>query len=106
MEATKGRSMPEFLSRIPRFEKSLRYTQLGVASAKAIATAPTPAIWPPLRVGSRISRCPETTINALESLFSNVRQRTDQIDVFTTEMSCLAIVWATIQDIRLHNITM
>src|SRR5205085_6050028 len=33
--------------------------------------------------------------NAIESLFSNVRQRTDQIDVFTTETSCLAIVWAT-----------
>ncbi len=27
------------------------------------------------------------TTNAIESLFSNVRQRTDQIDVFTTEMS-------------------
>jgi putative transposase len=45
------------------------------------------------------------TTNALESLFSNVRQRTDQIDVFTTETSCLAIVWATIQDIRLHKIS-
>ncbi len=33
------------------------------------------------------------TTNAIESLFSNVRQRTDQIDVFTTETSCLAIVW-------------
>ena len=44
------------------------------------------------------------TTNAIESLFSNVRQRTDQIDVFTTENSCLAIVWATIQDIRLHKI--
>jgi putative transposase len=43
--------------------------------------------------------------NAIESLFSNVRQRTDQIDVFTTESSCLAIVWATIQDIRLHKIS-
>jgi putative transposase len=43
--------------------------------------------------------------NAIESLFSNVRQRTDQIDVFTTETSCLAIVWATIQDIRLHKIS-
>jgi putative transposase len=32
------------------------------------------------------------TTNAIESLFSNVRQRTDQIDVFTTETSCLAIV--------------
>src|SRR5438477_9904882 len=46
------------------------------------------------------------TTNALESLFSNVRQRTDQIDVFTTETSCLAIVWATIQDIRLHKISL
>ena len=46
------------------------------------------------------------TTNALESLFSNVRQRTEQIDVFTTETSCLTIVWATIQDIRLHKITL
>jgi putative transposase len=45
------------------------------------------------------------TTNAIESLFSNVRQRTDQIDVFTTETSCLIIVWATIQDIRLHKIS-
>ncbi len=45
------------------------------------------------------------TTNAIESLFSNVRQRTDQIDVFTTEMSCLTIVWAMIQDIRLHKIS-
>jgi putative transposase len=46
------------------------------------------------------------TTNAIESLFSNVRQRTDQIDVFTTETSCLVIVWATIQDIRLHKISL
>jgi transposase-like protein len=46
------------------------------------------------------------TTNAIESLFSNVRQRTDQIDVFTTETSCLSIVWATIQDIRLHKISL
>lgn len=45
------------------------------------------------------------TTNAIESLFSNVRQRTEQIDVFTTETSCLSIVWATIQDIRLHKIS-
>jgi len=44
------------------------------------------------------------TTNPIESLFSNVRQRTDQIDVFTTEMSCLIIVWATIQGIRLRKI--
>lgn len=30
--------------------------------------------------------------NAIESLFSNVRQRTDQIDAFTTETSCLTII--------------
>jgi putative transposase len=45
------------------------------------------------------------TTNSIESLFSNVRQRTDQIDVFTTETSCLAIVWATIQDIHFHKIS-
>ena len=44
------------------------------------------------------------TTNALASLFSNVRQRTDQIDVFTTEMSCLTIVWATIEGITLHKV--
>jgi len=44
------------------------------------------------------------TTNAIESLFSNVRQRTDQIDVFTTEMSCLTIVWATIEGITLRKI--
>jgi putative transposase len=38
--------------------------------------------------------------NAIESLFSNVRQRTDPIDAFTTETSCLTIVWAVMQDIR------
>ncbi len=46
------------------------------------------------------------TTNAIESLFSNVRQRTDQIDVFTTQTSCLTIVWATIQDIRLHKLSL
>ena len=44
------------------------------------------------------------TTNAIESFFSNVRQRTDQIDAFTTEMSCLTIVWAVMQDIRFHKI--
>jgi putative transposase len=42
--------------------------------------------------------------NAIESFFSNVRQRTDQIDSFTTETSCLTIVWATMQDIHLPRI--
>ncbi len=44
------------------------------------------------------------TTNAIEGFFSNVRQRTDQIDTFTTEMSCLTIVWAVMQDIRFHRI--
>ncbi len=44
------------------------------------------------------------TTNAIEGFFSNVRQRTDQIDAFTTEMSCLTIVWAVMQDIRFHKI--
>jgi len=42
--------------------------------------------------------------NAIESFLSNVRQRTDQIDAFTTETSCLTIVWAVMQDIRLPKI--
>src|SRR3989440_1944349 len=42
--------------------------------------------------------------NAIESLFSNVRGRTDQIDAFTTETSCLTIVWAVMQDIHLPKI--
>jgi len=35
---------------------------------------------------------------------STTRQRTDQIDVFTTELSGLTIVWATIQGRRLRTI--
>jgi putative transposase len=42
--------------------------------------------------------------NAIESFFSNVRQRTDQIDSFTTETSCLTIVWAVMQDIHVPRI--
>src|SRR5437588_3711598 len=42
--------------------------------------------------------------NAIESFFSNVRHRRDQIDAFTTETSCLTIVWAVMQDIRLPRI--
>jgi putative transposase len=45
------------------------------------------------------------TTNAIESFFSNVRQRTDQIDAFTTETSCVSIVWAVMQDIRFHKVT-
>lgn len=44
------------------------------------------------------------TTNAIESFFSNVRQRTDTIDTFPTETSCLSIVWAVMQDIRLPKI--
>ncbi len=45
------------------------------------------------------------TTNAIESFFSNVRQRTDQIDAFTTETSCVSIVWAVMQNIRFHKVT-
>jgi putative transposase len=44
--------------------------------------------------------------NAIESFFSNVRQRTDHIDAFTTEMSCLTIIWAVMQDIRFRKIAL
>ena len=44
------------------------------------------------------------TTNAIESFFSNVRGRTDLIDAFTTETSCLTIVWAVMQDIHLPRI--
>lgn len=44
------------------------------------------------------------TTNAIESFFSNVRQRTDQIDTFTTETSCLTIVWAVMQGIHVPRI--
>src|SRR2546428_836835 len=44
------------------------------------------------------------TTNAIESFFSNVGQRTDQIDAFTTETSCLTIVWAVMQDIHVPKI--
>jgi putative transposase len=40
------------------------------------------------------------TTNATPSFFSTVRQRTETIDAFTTETSCLTIVWAVMQDIR------
>ncbi len=54
---------------------------------------------------ARMHRSIQTT-NAPQSLFSNIRQRTDHIDVFTTETSCLAIVWETIQDVRFHKISL
>jgi hypothetical protein len=40
----------------------------------------------------------------LSAVPGRVRQRTDQIEVFTTEMSCLTIVWATIAGIQLRKI--
>jgi transposase-like protein len=42
--------------------------------------------------------------NAIESFFSNVRRRTNTIDTFTTETSCLSIVWAVMQGIHLPKI--
>lgn len=42
--------------------------------------------------------------NAIESFFSTVRRRTNQIDTFTTETSCLSIVWSVMQGIHLPKI--
>ncbi len=44
------------------------------------------------------------TTNAIETLFSNVRTRTDSIEVFTTEESCQSIVWAALMAIKLARI--
>lgn len=44
------------------------------------------------------------TTNAIESFFSNVRQRADQIDSFTTETPCLTIIWAVMQGIHVPRI--
>src|SRR6266536_4582757 len=44
------------------------------------------------------------TTNAIESFFRNVRQRTDQMDSFPTETSCLTIVWAVMQSIHVPRI--
>jgi putative transposase len=52
---------------------------------------------------ARMDRYIRTT-NAIESFFSNVRQRTDTIDAFTTETSCITIVWSVMQDIKLPKI--
>lgn len=44
------------------------------------------------------------TTNAIESTFSVVRQRTDLIDVFTNEDSCLMLVWASLKGITFQRI--
>ena len=42
--------------------------------------------------------------NATPSFFRTVRRRTDHIDTFTTGTSCLSLVWAVMQGIRLSKI--
>jgi transposase-like protein len=42
--------------------------------------------------------------NAMESFFSNVRQRTDRIGALTTETRCVSIVWAVMHAIRSHRV--
>lgn len=44
------------------------------------------------------------TTNPIESMFSQVRDRTDGVDVFTTEQSCLLLVWATAQGIKFQRL--
>ncbi|HEX6483751.1 MAG TPA: transposase [Ktedonobacteraceae bacterium] len=43
--------------------------------------------------------------NATPSFFRTARRRTDHIDTFTTETSCLSSVWAVMQGIRLSKIS-
>jgi putative transposase len=43
------------------------------------------------------------TTNAIESCFSQVRQRTDLVDVFTNEDSCLMLVWARLSAITFQT---
>jgi putative transposase len=44
------------------------------------------------------------TTNALESLFSQVRSRTNQMKIFQDEGSCLMIVGATMQQVKFQRI--
>jgi putative transposase len=44
------------------------------------------------------------TTNALEGLFSNIRLRTNSVKVFQNEASCLLLVWAASQAIKLQRI--
>lgn len=44
------------------------------------------------------------TTNAIESTFSQVRARTDQVDAFTNEDSCLMLVWATLEGLTFQRI--
>lgn len=44
------------------------------------------------------------TTNAIESTFSQVRGRTDQVDAFTNEESCLMLVWASLEGITFQRI--
>lgn len=46
------------------------------------------------------------TTNAIESLFSSMRKRTDEIAIFPNEVSCLTIVWAAISNIGLRPISL
>jgi transposase-like protein len=44
------------------------------------------------------------TTNAIESMESQVRDRTDKVETFTTELSCLTLVWATVQGLAFQRI--
>ncbi len=45
------------------------------------------------------------TTNTIESTFSQVRKRTDGLDVFTNEESCLMLGWATLQGVTFQRIS-
>lgn len=43
------------------------------------------------------------TTNPIETMFSQIRDRTDRVDVFPTEQSCLVLVWATASKIKFQK---
>ena len=84
-----------------RVEKSQSVTTFEKPSSESIAEATR---WLPTSFMPFLRACTDTFRRPipLKVSKSNVRQRTDHTDVFTTETSCLTIVWATMQHIRLH----
>lgn len=46
------------------------------------------------------------TTNALEGLFSTVRRRTNKIGAFRNENSCVLFVYAVIQSVKFHRVSM
>ena len=44
------------------------------------------------------------TTNAIESLFSTIRRRTDQVQVFRHEQSCELLVWSVLTAVEFQRV--